>query len=143
MQNHYNIIYREEEREMMKLCVEEGIGVIPWSPLARGRVARPWKAEITKRAETDKFGNTMYGVTEESDKRVVDCVGQVAQQRGISYAQVALAWMLAKPFITAPIVGATKPGHLEDAVAALSVNLSEDEVRLLESQYVPHPVMGF
>ena len=143
MQNHYNLIYREEEREMMKLCQSEGIGVIPWSPLARGRLARPWKNEVTKRSETDRFGNTMYAQTEEADRNVVERVGALAQRRDISYAQVALAWMLSKPFITAPIVGATKPGHLEDAVAALSVKLSPEEITFLEEPYTPHPVLGF
>jgi 1-deoxyxylulose-5-phosphate synthase len=143
MQNHYNLIYREEEREMMSLCVEEGIGVIPWSPLARGRLARPWKAETTKRSETDRFGNAMYAATEEADRAVVERVGQVAERRGIGYAQVALAWMLSKPYITAPIVGATKPGHLQDAVAALEVKLSREEIASLEEPYVPHPVLGF
>ena len=143
MQNHYNLIYREEEREMMPLCVEEGIGVIPWSPLARGRLARPWKAETTKRAETDKFGNSMYANSEEADRVVVERVGQVAGKRGISHAQVSLAWMLSKPYITAPIIGATKPGQLEDAVAAVSVKLTSEEISALEEPYVPHRVLGF
>ncbi len=143
MQNHYNLLYREEEREMMALCRAEGIGVIPWSPLARGRLTRPWKAEITKRSQTDQFGNSMYSRTEESDHQVVDRLGQVADQRGLPRAQIALAWMIAKPFITAPIVGATKPHHLADAVAALSVRLTPEETTALEGLYVPHPVLGF
>jgi aryl-alcohol dehydrogenase-like predicted oxidoreductase len=143
MQNHYNLMYREEEREMMGLCEAEGIGVIPWSPLARGRLARPWKAEATQRAETDKFGNTMYSQTEDADRKVVEAVGRVAEKRGISYSQVALGWMLSKPYITAPIVGATKPGHLEDAVAAVEVKLTAEEIASLEAPYVPHPVLGF
>lgn len=143
MQNHYNLLYREEEREMMSLCQAEGIGVIPWSPLARGRLTRPWKTEITKRAQTDQFGNSMYARTEENDRRVVDRLGEVAERRGLPRAQVALAWMLGKPFITAPIVGATKPHHLADAVAALAVRFQPEEIVSLEEQYEPHPVLGF
>lgn len=143
MQNHYNLLYREEEREMMGLCRAEGIGVIPWSPLARGRLARAWKAETTKRSETDRFGNSMYGRTEDSDRPVIDRLGQVAEERGLPRAQVALAWMLGKPFITAPIVGASKPHHLADAVAALSVQLTPEEIESLERPYLPHPVLGF
>jgi aryl-alcohol dehydrogenase-like predicted oxidoreductase len=143
MQNHYNLIYREEEREMIGLCRAEGIGIIPWSPLARGRLARAWKAETTKRSETDRFGNSMYGRTEESDKPVIDRLGEVAAKRGLPRAQIALAWMLGKPFVTAPIVGASKQQHLADAVAALSVRLTPEEVASLEAPYVPHPVLGF
>ncbi|HEV2401736.1 MAG TPA: aldo/keto reductase [Candidatus Sulfotelmatobacter sp.] len=143
MQNHYNLIYREEEREMMPLCREQGIGVIPWSPLARGRLARPWGSETTKRSETDRFGNTMYSKTEEADKQVVDCVAQVAQRRGVPMAQVALAWLLSKPGVTAPIVGASKQHHLTDAVSALALRLSAEEIASLEEPYVPHPVLGF
>jgi aryl-alcohol dehydrogenase-like predicted oxidoreductase len=143
MQNHYNLIYREEEREMIGLCRAEGIGIIPWSPLARGRLARAWKAETTKRSETDRFGNSMYGRTEESDKPVIDRLGEVAAKRGLPRAQIALAWMLGKPFVTAPIVGASKQQHLADAVAALSVRLTPEEVASLEAPYGPHPVLGF
>jgi aryl-alcohol dehydrogenase-like predicted oxidoreductase len=143
MQNHYNLIYREEEREMMPLCQDQGIGVLPWSPLARGRLARPRGAEATKRLDTDKFGKTMYATTEEADHKVVDRLEEVAKQRGISMAQLALAWMLAKPYVTSPIIGATKPGHLEDAIAALSVKLTPEELAELEKAYVPHPVLGF
>ena len=143
MQNHYNLLYREEEREMMGLCVAEGIGVIPWSPLARGRLTRPWKSETTHRTETDTFGNRMYARTEEDDRCVADRLGEVAERRGTPRAQVALAWLLAKPGVTAPIVGTTKPHHLEDAVAALSVKLSPEEIATLEEPYVPHPVLGF
>jgi aryl-alcohol dehydrogenase-like predicted oxidoreductase len=143
MQDHYNLLYREEEREMVGLCRAEGIGIIPWSPLARGRLARPWKAESTKRSQTDRFGNGMYGRTEESDRPVVESLGELAEKRGLPRAQVALAWMLGKPFITAPIVGATKPTHLADAVAALSVRLTPEETELLERPYRPHPVLGF
>jgi aryl-alcohol dehydrogenase-like predicted oxidoreductase len=140
MQNHYNLIYREEEREMMKLCGDQGIGVIPWSPLARGRLARPWN-EKTHRVETDEFGKTLYN--EPSDPKVVERVQQIAKKRGVSMAQVALAWMLSKPFVTSPIVGATKMQHLDDAVAALSIHLSPDEIKTLEEPYLPHPVLGF
>jgi len=143
MQNHYNLLYREEEREMIPLCQSEGIGVIPWSPLARGRLARPWQSEHTKRYETDQFGKSMYSQTEEADRKVVDRLGQVAEQRGVPRAQLALTWLLSKPVITSPIVGATKPHHLQDAVAALSLRLTPDEIASLEEPYAPHPVLGF
>jgi len=144
MQNHYNLIYREEEREMMKLCETEGVGVIPWSPLARGRLTRPWeKKGSTERAHTDEFGKTLYAATENSDHSVVDRVADLSRKRNIPQAQIALAWMLQKPFITSPILGATKIQHLEDAIAALSVKLSADEISSLEELYVPHPVLGF
>lgn len=143
MQDHYNLLYREEEREMIPLCQAEGIGIIPWSPLARGRLARPWKSETTKRSETDRFGNTMYSQTEAAACRIVERLGQLSQKRGLSYATLALAWMLDKPFVTAPIIGATKRGQLEDAIAALSVRLSGEEIAFLEEPYVPHPVLGF
>jgi aryl-alcohol dehydrogenase-like predicted oxidoreductase len=143
MQNHYNLLYREEEREMLPLCQAEGIAVIPWSPLARGRLARPRQAESTKRLATDQFGKILYGQTEEADRKVVDRLGEIAEARGVPRAQVALAWMLSKPAITAPIVGATKPHHLPDAVAALSLRLSPEEITSLEAPYVPHAVVGF
>ncbi len=143
MQNHYNLLYREEEREMMGLCAAEGIGVLPWSPLARGRLTRPWQSETTRRTETDRFGNTMYSRTEEDDRKVVARLGEVAEERGVPRAQVALAWLLSKPAVTAPIVGATKPHHLEDAAAALSVRLGPEEIQALEEPYAPHPVLGF
>jgi aryl-alcohol dehydrogenase-like predicted oxidoreductase len=143
MQNHYNLLYREEEREMIPLCQSEGIGVIPWSPLARGRLARPWQSEKTKRYETDQFGKKMYSQSEEADHKVVDRLGQAAEQRGVARAQLALAWLLSKPVITSPIVGATKPHHLQDAVAALSLRLTPEEVASLEEPYAPHPVLGF
>ena len=139
MQNHYNLLNREEEREMLPLCDDQGIGVIPWSPLARGRLARPWD-EQTTRSETDEFGKRLYN---EADAAIVDRVGDVAQARGVPMAQVALAWMLQKPPITSPIVGATKPHHLADAVAALDVQLDEAEVAALEEPYTPHEVVGF
>lgn len=143
MQNHYNLLYREEEREMLPLCRVEGIGVLPWSPLARGRLARPWQAESTERFETDQFGKSMYSKTEEADRCVVDRLTQVAAARGIPQAQVALAWLLGKPEVTAPIVGATKPNHLEDAAAAVSLRLSPEEIASLEEPYEVHPVLGF
>jgi 1-deoxyxylulose-5-phosphate synthase len=143
MQNHYNLLYREEEREMIPLCQSESIGIIPWSPLARGRLARPWQSESTKRYETDQFGKSMYAKTEESDRKVVDRLGQVAEQRAVPRAQVALAWMLCKPGLTSPIVGATKPHHLEDAVASLSLHLTSEEIASLEEPYAPHSVLGF
>lgn len=143
MQNHMNLIYREEEREMLPLCREEKIAVLPWSPLARGRLARPWNGESTWRLETDSFGKSMYSQTEEADRKVIDRLGKIAEQRGVSRAQTALAWLLEKPGVTAPIVGASKPHHLEDAVAALSITLTSDEMRSLEELYIPHPVLGF
>ncbi|MCZ0733648.1 aldo/keto reductase [Phreatobacter sp. AB_2022a] len=142
MQNYVNLLYREEEREMLPLCREEGIGVIPWSPLARGRLTRDWD-ETSARSETDAFGKTLYAATADADRKVVEAVAQVAKARGVPRAQIALAWVLAKPSITAPIVGATKPQHLDDAVAALAVKLEPDEIAALEAPYVPHAVTGF
>src|SRR6204780_2808933 len=144
MQNHYNLLYREEEREMMPLCVDQKIGVIPWSPLARGRLARPWAQKgDTQRGSSDQFGDTLYKPMEESNRAVVERVEEVAKARGIPQSQVALAWHFSKPFVTAPIIGATKPRHIEDAVAALEVKLSPEEVARLEEAYIPHPVLGF
>ena len=143
MQNHYNLLYREEEREMMGLCRSEGVGVIPWSPLARGRLARPWQSETTQRYETDLFGKSMYSKTEDADRKVVERLGRISEKRGISQAQLALAWLLSKPGITAPIVGATRPHHLQDAVAALSLRLRPEEIAALEEPYTPHPVLGY
>ncbi|MGC9157840.1 MAG: aldo/keto reductase [Terracidiphilus sp.] len=143
MQNHWNLLYREEEREMVGLCRSEGVGILPWSPLARGRLTRPWQSESTKRYETDQFGRKMYSQTEEADHKVVDRLVQVAAERGVPPAQMALAWLLAQPGVTAPIVGATKPHHLQDAGAALSLNLTREEMAALEELYVPHPVLGF
>ena len=143
MQDHYNLMNREEEREMIPLCQSEGTGVIPWSPLARGRLARPWKSETTKRYETDQFGKSLYSDTEEADHKIVDCLGEVAKRRGAPRAQLALAWLLSKPVITSPIVGATNLHHLQDAVAALSLRLTAEEISSLEEPYVPHPVLGF
>lgn len=143
MQNHYNLIYREEEREMLGLCMSEGIGVLPWSPLARGRLARPYEQDqATERAQTDEFGKNLYHY-DAADRVVIDRVGEVAAARGVSRAQVALAWLLSRPAVTAPIIGASKPGHLEDAGAALALHLLPDEVARLEEPYVPHRVAGF
>jgi aryl-alcohol dehydrogenase (NADP+) len=143
MQNHYNLIYREEEREMLPLCREEGIGVIPWSPLARGFLAgnrRPGDYGETIRAKTDEYAQKMY--YQPSDFAVVERVTAIARQRGVSNAQVALAWLLAKPGVTAPIIGASKMQHLDDALAALTLKLDEAELRALEEPYQPHPVLG-
>ncbi len=143
MQNHLNLIYREEEREMLPLCRKEKIAVLPWSPLARGRLARPWHGESTHRLETDTFGKSLYSRAEEADHKVIERLGKVAEQRGVPRAQLALAWLLAKPGVTAPIVGATKQHHLEDAVAALSISLAPEEIAAIEEPYTPHPVLGF
>jgi aryl-alcohol dehydrogenase-like predicted oxidoreductase len=143
MQNHYNLLYREEEREMIGLCRSEGIGVTPWSPLARGRLARAWQSESTKRYQTDRFGKNLYGQTEEADRKIVDRLGQLAEGRGVACARIALAWVLSKPAVTSPIVGATKPHHLQDAVAALELHLTSEEIASLEEPYTPHPVLGF
>jgi 1-deoxyxylulose-5-phosphate synthase len=142
MQNHYNLLNREEEREMLPLCAAEGIGVIPWSPLARGRLTRPW-GESSNRMETDEIGKNLYRGMEDSDRQVVERVADIAAKRGVTRAQVALAWVLQKPVVTAPIIGASKPHHLEDAVAALSLKLSAEEISLLESPYIPHRISGF
>jgi len=141
MQNYVNLLYREEEREMLPLCRDEGIGVIPWSPLARGRLARDWDA-TSDRAETDAFGRTLYARTADADRKVADALAGVAARLGRPRAQVALAWVLAKPEVTAPIVGATRLEQLDDAVAALTLRLSADDIAQLEAPYVPHPVIG-
>jgi len=143
MQNHYNLVYREEEREMIPQCIDQGVGVLPWSPLARGLLAgnRTRSGErLTTRAQTDQFGDSLY--KPEVDFAVVDRVTEVANARGVANAQVALAWLLHKAGVTAPIVGATKPEHLGDALAAEQLALSEDEVARLEEPYVPHAVSG-
>ncbi|MFP4438722.1 MAG: aldo/keto reductase [Chloroflexaceae bacterium] len=145
MQPHYNLIYREEEREMLPLCQHAGIGVIPWSPLARGRLARPQAAEngtITKRGQTDTLAQNFYGQMEVHDAQVIDRVAELAHRYGVPMARIALAWLLQQPFITAPIVGASNMQHLEDAVAALEVKLSHEELAYLEEPYVPHPIAG-
>jgi len=142
MQDHYNLLHREEEREMLPLCAEEKIAVLPWSPLARGRLARAWD-ESTTRLETDEYGKKLYVAANDADRRVVERVGEIAQKRGVPRAQVALAWLLHKPVVTAPIVGASKQQHLDDAIAALSLRLTPEEISALEEPYVPHPVVGF
>jgi aryl-alcohol dehydrogenase-like predicted oxidoreductase len=142
MQDHYNLLYREEEREMLPLCATEGVGALPWSPLARGRLTRAWD-ETTERTRTDEFGKKLYAGTVDADRRVVECVQTVAARRGVPPAVVALAWVLKNPTVTAPIVGASKPHHLDDAIAALSLTLTADELAELEAPYVPHPVLGF
>jgi aryl-alcohol dehydrogenase-like predicted oxidoreductase len=139
MQNHYNLLHREEEREMLPLCADQGIGVIPWSPLARGRLARDWDA-TSARSETDEFGKSLY---QEGDRKIVEAVAQVASSRGVAPAHVALAWVLRHPSVAAPIVGMTKPEHLDDAVAALSLSLSEEEVARIEEHYTPRSIVGF
>src|ERR1700710_542513 len=139
MQDHYNLLNREEEREMLPLCADEGIGVIPWSPLARGRLTREWDSQ-TARSETDEFGKSLYS---EGDRAIVERVAQVAEARGVPRAQVALAWVLSKPVVTAPIVGVTKDRHLDDAVAAVDLQLTAEEIAALEEPYQPHEVVGF
>jgi 1-deoxyxylulose-5-phosphate synthase len=141
MQNYVNLLYREEEREMLPLCRDAGIGVIPWSPLARGRLARPWDTQ-SARTETDNFGRTLYANTADADRKVVEAVGAVAAQIGAPMAQVALAWVLQKAEVSAPIVGATRIEQLDDAVAALALTLSAEQVQALEAPYVPHAVVG-
>lgn len=140
MQDHYNLLNREEEREMHGLCLDQGIGVLPWSPLARGRLTRDWDAS-TARSETDEFGKTLY--TTSGDRDVVERVGEIARERGVARAQVALAWVLSKSVVSAPIVGARTAQHLDDAVAALDVVLTAEETARLEEPYGPHPVAGF
>jgi 1-deoxyxylulose-5-phosphate synthase len=143
MQNHYNLVYREEEREMIPLCRAEGIGIIPWSPLARGFLAGNRNAQEkgeTTRAKSDSFAHRLY--YQDSDFEIVDRVTGLAKKRGVSNAQIALAWMLHKPGITAPIIGATKPHHLDDAIKALQIKLDPEEIKTLEEPYQPHPVLG-
>jgi aryl-alcohol dehydrogenase-like predicted oxidoreductase len=142
MQDHYNLISREEEREMHPFCVDQGVGVIPWSPLARGKLTRDWDASTT-RSGTDAFGSTLYSQAEDADRAVTDAVAAIAAERGVPRAQVALAWILSKPAVTAPIVGATKMPHLDDAVAAVELELTDAEIERLEKPYVPHAVAGF
>ncbi len=143
MQNHMNLLYREEEREMMGLCAEEGIGMNPWSPLARGRLTRPLSTDaVTSRAATDLYGKSLYDGTEAADRAVIDRVGEIAAARNVPRAQVALAWLLQKPAISSPVIGATKPQHLTDAVEAVSLRLTEEECKSLEEPYIPHQVAG-
>ncbi|MGQ3479672.1 aldo/keto reductase [Paenibacillus sp. TY11] len=142
MQNYLNLLYREEEREMLPFCTEEKIGVIPWSPLARGRLTRDWDTTST-RSENDTFGKSLYEATAATDRKVVEAVKEIAENRGVSRAQVALAWVLQKQPVSAPIIGATKEHHLTDAVAALEIKLTPDEIEQLEKPYIPHQVKGF
>jgi 1-deoxyxylulose-5-phosphate synthase len=141
MQNFYNLLYREEEREMLPLCADAGVGVIPWSPLARGRLARPWQAE-TPRTKTDPYVKVLFAAAEESDRKVVEQVVTIAEARGVPRAQVAIAWLAQKSVVTAPIIGASKLQHLEDAAAALELKLTSEEITQLEAPYVPHRVAG-
>jgi len=141
MQNHYNLLYREEEREMMPLCIDERIAVVPWSPLARGRLTRAWDSE-TSRTQTDEYGNKLYVATVDADRKVVEQVAAIAAARGVPTAQVALAWIVQKSFVTAPIIGASKPQHIEDALAALTLKLEAAEIAQLEAPYVPHAIVG-
>jgi aryl-alcohol dehydrogenase (NADP+) len=143
MQNHYNLVYREEEREMIPLCIDQGIGLIPWSPLARGFFAGNRKrggGGETLRANSDAFGNSLY--FRDEDFEVADRVAEVAKTRGVTGSQVALAWILSKPYVTSPIIGATRMEHLDQAIAALDIKLSVEEVKQLEASYKPHPVLG-
>lgn len=142
MQDQYNLLMREEEREMHPLCLDQGVGVIPWSPLARGRLTRVWGAE-TARTATDDFGSTLYHQQEQSDRAIVDAVGEIAAERGVSRAQVGLAWVLSKPAVSAPIIGATKPHHLDEAIAAVDLELGDDEIARLEAPYTPRLPEGF
>jgi aryl-alcohol dehydrogenase-like predicted oxidoreductase len=142
MQNHLNLLNREEEREMLPLCADQGIAIMPWSPLARGRLTRDWD-ETSSRQDTDEFGKKLYTQSPDSDRRIVDQVAAVAKARGVPRAQVALAWLVQKKGVTSPIVGASKPEHLTDAVAALSLKLTADEIASLEKPYVPHHISGF
>ena len=138
MQNHYNLVYREEEREMLPLCLDQGVGVIPWSPLARGFLTRD-PSESSARKETDEFGKTLYGT---ADVGVIEAVARIAAERGVSRAQIALAWVAKHRAVTAPIVGATKQQHLDDAIASLDIVLTADEIRALEAPYTPQPIQG-
>lgn len=143
MQNHYNLVYREEEREMIPLCQDQGIGLIPWSPMARGFLAGNRKrggGGDTERANNDPFGDSMY--FRDEDFTVADCAAEIAKERGVSQSQIALAWVLNKPFVHSPIIGATKMDHLDQAIAALDIKLSDDEVKKLEEPYRPHPILG-
>ncbi|MER8010629.1 MULTISPECIES: aldo/keto reductase [unclassified Streptomyces] len=138
MQNHYNLLYREEEREMLPLCADQGVGVLPWSPLARGRLTRDW-GTVTDRSANDDFGSRLYP---EGDRTIVEAVTRIANDRGVPRAQVALAWLLHQETVVAPIIGAAKPHHIEDAVAAVELRLSEKEIEELERPYTPHPIVG-
>jgi aryl-alcohol dehydrogenase-like predicted oxidoreductase len=138
MQNHYNLLYREEEREMLPLCADQGVGALPWSPLARGRLTRDW-GTVTERSANDNFGSRLYP---DSDRTIVEAVTRIAGERGVPRAQVALAWLLHQETVAAPIVGAAKPHHIEDAVAAVELELSDKELEELEQPYTPHAIVG-
>src|SRR5258705_5209355 len=142
MQDHLNLLYREEEREMLPLCRDAGIGVTPYSPLASGRLTRDWSSEKTLRSETDQIAKGKYDATAETDRQVVERVAEIAEKHGVPRVHIALAWLLQKKHVTAPIIGATKVSHLEDAVGALSVKLTQEDVAYLEEPYVPHPIVG-
>ncbi|WP_288755904.1 aldo/keto reductase, partial [uncultured Pseudomonas sp.] len=142
MQNFLNLLYREEEREMIPLCLDQGVGLMPWSPMARGRLTRP-NGQQTERTRTDLSGQSFFENSEEQDGRVIDVVEQIAQERGVPMAQVALAWVLGKQGVSSPIVGASKPAHLDDALAAIDLHLTAEETARLEAPYVPHAVTGF
>jgi aryl-alcohol dehydrogenase-like predicted oxidoreductase len=142
MQDHLNLLYREEEREMLPLCRDHKIGVTPYSPLASGRLTRDWSSDSSLRAQTDQVAKSKYGATEETDRQIVAQVAGLAEKRGVSRTQIALAWLLQKQPVTAPIIGATKIAHLEEAIGAVSVKLTEDEVACLEAPYVPHAIVG-
>ncbi|WP_448950344.1 aldo/keto reductase [Labrys neptuniae] len=142
MQNHLNLLYREEEREMLPLCEDQGIAVLPWSPLARGRLTRDWN-ESSERQESDNVGTALYDATQEADRKVIEAVAAIAKARGVPRAQVALAWVAQKGDMTVPIVGASKPHHLTDAIAALDLELTDEEIASLEAPYVPHAIAGF
>ncbi|MFG2937229.1 aldo/keto reductase [Streptomyces sp. NPDC048282] len=138
MQNHYNLLYREEEREMLPLCADQGVGVLPWSPLARGRLTRDW-GTVTERSATDNFGNRLY---QDGDRAIVEAVTRIADDRAVPRAQVALSWLLHQNTVTAPIIGASKPKHIEDALAAVELQLSDKELEELQQPYGPHPISG-
>ncbi|MBF7994228.1 aldo/keto reductase [Rahnella laticis] len=142
MQDQYNLIQREEENEMYPLCLEKGIAVLPWSPLARGKLTRPW-GETTARSVSDNFAKTLYDATDEADGKIAERVGKIAEDHGVPRAQIALAWILSKQVVTAPIIGASRPAHLTDAIGALDVTLSAEEIAELEMAYVPHETTGF
>jgi aryl-alcohol dehydrogenase-like predicted oxidoreductase len=142
MQNHYNLIYREEEREMLPLCYKEGVAIIPWSPLARGRLTRPW-GETTARLVSDEFGKTLYSETDANDAQIAERLASVAEELGASRAQVALAWLLSKPGVAAPIIGASREDQLEELLGAVELTLKPEQIAELEMPYKQHPVVGF
>jgi aryl-alcohol dehydrogenase-like predicted oxidoreductase len=142
MQNHYNLIYREEEREMLPLCYKEGVAIIPWSPLARGRLTRPW-GETTARLVSDEFGKTLYSETDANDAQIAERLASVAEELGASRAQVALAWLLSKPGVAAPIIGASRGDQLEELLGAVELTLKPEQIAELEMPYKQHPVVGF